>query len=124
MSATGVIRPVRNRHKPATAGAGYPHLAHVQLDELKRDRKEWTARYRGKDLHHLAPNERRKYYDLFHERVERWLDAGTGSCVLRMPDPRQEMVDALNYFNGKHYRLGTFAVALGCSAWRIRTGRS
>lgn len=86
-------------------------LAQVQLDELKRDRKEWTERHKGKAFHHLSPEERRQYYDLFHDRVERWLDAGSGSCVLRLPGPRQEMIDGLHYFNGKRYHLGTFAVA-------------
>ena len=81
------------------------------MDELKRDRQEWAERHRGKEVSTLTPLERREYYRLFHERVERWLDAGAGSCELRNSGPRREMMDALHYFNGKRYRLGTFAVA-------------
>lgn len=86
-------------------------LAREKIEELKRDRQEWSERHKGKELSMLAPLERREYYRLFHERVERWLDAGAGSCALRRPGPRQEMVNALHYFNGTRYQLGTFAVA-------------
>lgn len=86
-------------------------LAKEKLGELQRDRKAWLERHKGKDLSSLTSFERRAYYRLFHERVERWLDAGAGSCVLRRPGPRTEVVDALHYFNGQRYRLGSFAVA-------------
>ncbi|MBL0128510.1 MAG: transposase [Flavobacteriales bacterium] len=86
-------------------------LPQVKLRELERDRKAWRARHGDKDVRTLDPSQRREYYRLFHERVERWLDAGAGSCVLRQPIPREEMIVALHYFDGPRYRLGTFAVA-------------
>lgn len=86
-------------------------LPQVKLRELERDRKAWMTKHQGKELYTLDLPARREYYRLFHERVERWLDAGAGSCVLRKPGPRQEVIDALHYFNGDRYRLGAFAVA-------------
>ncbi len=108
------------RHRPHWKQEGKVHfvtwrqadsLAKEKIEELKRDRQDWSERNRGKELAMLAPAQRREYYRLFHERVEHWIDAGAGSCVLRQPGPCQEMVAALHYFNGERYRLGTFAVA-------------
>jgi putative transposase len=86
-------------------------LAQVQLEELERDRKAWLLQHGKKPIGSLEPLARREYYRLFHERVERWLDADAGSCVLRLPGPRKEMVETLHIFAGSRYRLGTFAVA-------------
>jgi len=86
-------------------------LAQAKLKELEGDRREWMKKYGDTDIHLLEPYLRRAYYRLFHERVELWLDAGAGSCVLGQPGPRKEMIDALHYFNNTRYRLGTFAVA-------------
>ena len=86
-------------------------IAQVKLRELEQDRAVWAKKHLGKSLHQLEPFERREYYRLFHERVERWLDAGAGSCVLREAGPRKEMVNALHYHNGQRYHLGAFAVA-------------
>ena len=86
-------------------------LPQVKLRELERDRMAWRLKHRDKPVRSLEPAERREYYRLFHERVERWLDAGVGSCVLGKPGPRKEVIDALRYFHDARYRIGSFAVA-------------
>lgn len=86
-------------------------LAREDLDALELDREAWRVAHHGIPPDRLGPLERRAYYRLFHDRVERWLDAGSGSCVLKMPGPRKEVVDALHHFQDRRYRLGTFAVA-------------
>lgn len=48
---------------------------------------------------------------LFRERVEQWLDAGHGSCVLKQEAARSIMVEALHHFDGARYRLGSYAIA-------------
>lgn len=86
-------------------------LAQVKLQELKRDRLTWLENHGDIDVRELGPALRKEYCRLFHERVQRWLDAGAGACVLRQPGPKQEVITALNYFDGARYHLGSFAVA-------------
>ncbi|MFZ1691957.1 MAG: hypothetical protein WAT74_02065 [Flavobacteriales bacterium] len=64
-------------------------LAQAQLKQLDFDRREWVRRHGSKPIDALEPAARREYCRLFHERVERWLDAGAGSCVLRQPEARK-----------------------------------
>jgi hypothetical protein len=32
---------------------------------------------------------RREYYDLFPQRLQQWLDVGSGSCVLAIPEVKK-----------------------------------
>ncbi len=43
----------------------------------------------------------REYHDRFSGAVERWLDAGHGSCVLRRYDCAAVMAEALRHFDGE-----------------------
>jgi len=42
---------------------------------------------------------------------QQWLDAGSGSCVLFIPEVKQLVENALRHFDGQRYRLDTFVVA-------------
>ena len=46
----------------------------------------------------------REYHERFSGAIERWLDAGYGSCILRRRDCATIVAEALRYFNGE--RLG------------------
>ena len=52
----------------------------------------------------------REYSVEFPERLEHWLDAGHGSCVLAQEDCRSVVSDALLYYNGKRYRLHSYVI--------------
>jgi REP element-mobilizing transposase RayT len=43
-------------------------------------------------------------------RMEAWLDAGAGSCVLREPEVAALMAGALRHFEGERYRLPAWVV--------------
>jgi type I restriction enzyme R subunit/putative DNA methylase len=43
-------------------------------------------------------------------RMEAWLDAGAGSCVLREPEVTELMAGALRHFEGERYRLPAWVV--------------
>lgn len=47
-----------------------------------------------------------EFHERFTERIEAWLDAGEGSCLLRYPDIRRVLTDALLHFDGARYVLG------------------
>ena len=51
------------------------------------------------------PETRALYNREFVARIERWLDAGHGACVLRQPAVRRVLEGALHFFQGKRYEL-------------------
>lgn len=51
-----------------------------------------------------------EYRKRFGDPVQKWLDAGYGSCALRRPEVRQIVEDALRHFDGDRYDLGEFVV--------------
>jgi len=55
--------------------------------------------------------QRAEYYELFSARMERWLDAGEGSCVLKRDACRRIVEEALRHFDGERYDLGESVVA-------------
>lgn len=67
--------------------------------------------YGDRSTQELPLGLRKEYHRLFRARVEEWLDAGAGSCVLRRAGPRHIVVDALHHFHGQRYQSGPFAVA-------------
>ncbi|MBX2979658.1 MAG: transposase [Flavobacteriales bacterium] len=86
-------------------------IAKEKRDELRREREAFIKAYGDPATTNLTELLLKRYNKLFHERVQRWLDAGNGSCVLRYPEARRIMRDALHHFNGTRYELGSFAIA-------------
>jgi type I restriction enzyme R subunit len=81
-------------------------LPQSKLAQWQAERDAWQAR-------HPEPWDdatKREYRERFTSQVERWLDAGHGSCVLRHPDCAETVAGALRYFNGDRYVLGAFVV--------------
>jgi type I restriction enzyme R subunit len=63
---------------------------------------------------HPAPHDektRKEFYQRFPERMQVWLDAGSGSCILRIPEVAAIVTGALKHFDGQRYRLDEFTVA-------------
>jgi REP element-mobilizing transposase RayT len=86
-------------------------LAQETLARIEADRQAWRREHGGKPLEELSPFLQRRWYELFHHRVQQWLDAGHGSCVLRKPEAQRIVVEALRHFHDERYHLGSFAVA-------------
>ena len=51
-----------------------------------------------------------EYAERFVERIQKWLDAGYGSCALQDADARQVVENALRYFDGERYTLDGFVL--------------
>ena len=82
-------------------------LPQKKLRQWQAERERWLAT-------HPEPHDertRRDYYELFPQRMQQWLDAGSGSCVLGLPQVRQLVEGALRHFEGQRYRLYDFVVA-------------
>ena len=54
--------------------------------------------------------QRREYYDRFSAQLDEWLDAGSGSCVLKGERAAEIVANALKHFDGQRYRLGAWVV--------------
>jgi REP element-mobilizing transposase RayT len=77
-----------------------------KLWQWRRERDEWMSQH---PLPH-GKAEKAEYYTRFVTRIERWLDAGCGSCVLWLDCHKRVVEDALRCFDGDRYRLGRFVV--------------
>jgi REP element-mobilizing transposase RayT len=81
-------------------------LAEEKLAAWHSERTKWL-------VHHPEPwnvATRLCYAELFGQRIDRWLDAGHGSCLLRDPLARVELIQVLQAFDGTRYRMHAWVV--------------
>jgi REP element-mobilizing transposase RayT len=83
-------------------------------DSLPQSKLEWLRR--EKELW-IRPNpephnchQQDEFHQRFTEKIDRWLDAGYGSCILARPDCKAIMESSLRHFDGHRYELGEFIV--------------
>lgn len=86
-------------------------IAKEKRDELRRARESLNRAFVDPARTNLTEVHQRRSEQLFQERIQHWLDAGSGSCVLRYPEAKRIMRETLLHFDGKRYHLGSFAVA-------------
>jgi REP element-mobilizing transposase RayT len=82
-------------------------LPQEKLIQWRCERDQWHAT-------HPEPHDettRLDYYARFPQRLQQWLDAGTGSCVLARPEVKNMMENALCHFDNQRYKLNEFIVA-------------
>jgi len=58
----------------------------------------------------LPEEKQREFHQRFAGQINAWLDAGYGSCRLRDPSMAQVVGEALQFFDGQRYELGTWIV--------------
>ncbi len=82
-------------------------LSQEKLQRWRAEMEDWLEA-------HPEPHDettRQEFYDRFPARIQRWLDAGYGSCILGI-EPVKELVEkALKFFKGERYSLDEFVVA-------------
>ncbi|MFC5457276.1 transposase [Prosthecobacter fluviatilis] len=57
-----------------------------------------------------GPEEIEEYQQRFTTRIERWLDAGHGTCVLRRTDCQHILTLALQFFEAQRYHLHSWVI--------------
>ena len=67
------------------------------LDQWQRERTAWLQHHPEPWTHKIE----RTYHERFSGALEHWLDAGHGACVLRRPECRRVVADALQFFDGQ-----------------------
>lgn len=81
-------------------------LPQSKLRELEAFRSEWERR-------HPPPRSNALLDQLTVEvvtRIERWLDQGMGSCLLRRPEATATVVEDLHHFDGDRYELDGYVI--------------
>jgi REP element-mobilizing transposase RayT len=81
-------------------------LPQTKLEWLRREKELWL---RLNPQPHTE-NQRREFHERFIQRVDRWLDAGYGRCILARPQCKTIMESSLMHFDGVRYELGEFVV--------------
>jgi exonuclease VII large subunit len=81
-------------------------IPHKKLEKWKADQELWLK------THHepYSDVEKNEYHQLFSEKIQDWLDAGDGSCLLAEKENAILVADALKHFDGERYRLGEWVV--------------
>jgi REP element-mobilizing transposase RayT len=77
-----------------------------KLAALRAEREGWLKK-------HLEPHtdaEQKEYHRLFSQRIQDWLDAGSGSCLLRDDRVAEIVARALQHFDDQRYALGSWVV--------------
>ena len=106
---------IRHRHLPHWRQDGCAYfVTHHLCDSLPASILRLWSEVRGNwlDLHPLpwSDAEAVEYHERFTEEMERHLDAGRGSCVLRNAECARVVADTLLHGDGSEYDLGTFVV--------------
>jgi len=78
--------------------------------KLKQWNQELLAWLRSHPEPH-DPDTRREFYERFPKRMQEWLDASYGECLLRIRENREQVETALRQFDGQRYSLDVFTVA-------------
>jgi len=86
-------------------------LAQPKLQQWKTERNLWL------ELHPQPWSEKveQEYHRRFSARIERWLDAGEGECLLRQPGAHAAVASALKFF-AADARAGGFQPPPGASS--------
>ena len=78
----------------------------AKLKELNEEKLAWQQA----NPEPLDAELTKEFHALFSGKIEEWLDAGEGECILKDPALRKIVDDALHHFEGDRYDLHAFAV--------------
>lgn len=81
-------------------------LPQGKLHELRAYRDEWMRAHPPPRSNKVLEEFARTVFS----RVEKWIDQGMGSCILRDPRAARFMTEAMHHFDGDRYELGAYVV--------------
>lgn len=81
-----------------------------KVEQLRVERVEWLKKHKNESKKEYSIEQLKEYYRLFSERVEGWLNAGHGSCVLKDEANAAIIANSLKYFDGEKYNLDEWVV--------------
>ena len=113
--STGAFLKTHRRHLPhwqqgsAWCFATLRQIDSVPAEKLKQYQAEKTLWHAG----HPPPLDdaaKIEYKKRFPQRFEEWVDQGMGSCVFKDPKNAAILSGAIEFFNGRRYRLAAYVV--------------
>ncbi len=128
--STGVP-PVTTRSTPFFTPSDNIHIRERNLPHWQQDQKYYFVTWRLADSlpanfmrgwkleaeawlksqqHPLSDNSKDEYHRLFSDRLDKELDTGHGSCLLREPACARIVASAMRHFDGQRYNLIAFVV--------------
>jgi REP element-mobilizing transposase RayT len=81
-------------------------LPQVRLKELDVIKRQWITNH-PKPWSQKTSDE---YNHLIRNKCDKWLDQGMGSCVLRRPDIRQVVEQAIMHYKGVRYDIYAYVI--------------
>lgn len=81
-------------------------LPQKKLNLWHEERTQWLKDHEEP----YSEDERVEYAELFSKRMEDWLDAGTGSCILADAQNAEIVEQTLKHFDGERYQLGSYVI--------------
>jgi REP element-mobilizing transposase RayT len=78
----------------------------AKLDEWNYERECWLKAHGDTDSAQVREEYRRRFMRSMHD----WLDRGHGQCLLRVPESRKVLVEALHFFDQERYELQAYVV--------------
>ena len=81
-------------------------LPKKKLEKWKEERAQWLRTHEEP----YSPEDLEEYARLFSERINDWLDAESGSCILAEEANAKIVEQALLHFDGDRYRLGSYVI--------------
>lgn len=81
-------------------------IPETKLQELNEEKKSWLANHPQP----WSPEDEEAFHQLFSGKIDEWLDAGFGSCLLRDQDLRDLVRASLLFFEGERYVIHSFVI--------------
>jgi REP element-mobilizing transposase RayT len=81
-------------------------LPQDKLRQWYEERETWLERHPGP----LGEDGAAEYQRLFPDRLEQWLDVGSGDCILLDKEVANIVEQALRHFDNERYTLGQFVI--------------
>jgi len=106
---------IYGRHLPHWRQAGATYFVTFRLaDSMPQEKlNQWQLEKIQWLREHPEPHsqaDREEYHSRFTDQLQNWLDTGYGKCLLRQPQTSKLVEDALGFFDGERYLLGTYVV--------------
>ena len=81
-------------------------LPDKKLNQWREEREQWLTGHSKP----YSTEDQNEYAKLFSERINDWLDAGAGSCLLAKKSNAIIVEEAFRHFDGERYRLGSYVI--------------
>jgi putative transposase len=81
-------------------------LPETILAPWREEKEAWLKLHPGA----LTSDEEAEYHRLFSTKIDQWLDAGHGSCLLATPEAQDVVEDAFRHFDGRRYEMLSWVI--------------